>query len=88
MVATHEPLEDEADQQKRRIIDTGRRRHRSDSGKEYGNVDITPVGQREPAGEVVEWDGKDGANEEEPQDWVIDCPRTEQSLRSNASPYQ
>ena len=88
VVSAHEPLEDKADHNPGGVVNSGCGRHRTDACEEHGDVDIPPVGEWEATGKIVERDGKDCADEEEPEQWTVHRTGAEQTVRADASPNQ
>jgi len=69
--APHEPLKDETRENPRRNVYTIDRWNvvRRDQCNWY--IDVAPKRMRTATGEVVEGDGQDCANQEEPDEWII-----------------
>ena len=63
---------DETEQEPGRVVDPARRRHVGRSGEEDGNVDVLEPALGVLEVEEPERDGKDGADEEPPEDRVVD----------------
>lgn len=69
--APHEPLEDETGDEPRRKADTVGRWDAAGCDQCNGDIDVAPERARTTTGEVVERDGQDCTDQEEPDEWVI-----------------
>jgi hypothetical protein len=66
MDTTDDIVKDEADDGPGDVIDSRAGRDTTDTSEEDGDVDIAEEGERVAAGEEVEGDGEESADEEEP----------------------
>ena len=69
--ASHEPLEDETRQDPRRKVYAVGRWDAVGRDQRNRDVDVAPKRARTATGEVVEGDGQDRTNQEEPDEWII-----------------
>lgn len=69
--APHEPLEDETRQDPRRKVYAVGRWDAVGRDQRNWDIDVAPKRARTATGEVVEGDGQDCANQEEPDEWII-----------------
>ena len=85
VVPTHEPLEERADHRERGVADARRGRELREPGEADGDVDVAPDGHRVAAGEQVEGDGEERADEEEVEKGVVHRSRTKESSRTDTT---
>jgi hypothetical protein len=69
--APHEPLEDETRQDPRRKVYAVGRWDAVGRDQRNRDIDVAPKRARTATGEVVEGDGQDCTNQEEPHEWII-----------------
>lgn len=69
--ASHEPLEDETRQGPRRKVYAVDRWDEVGPDQRNRDIDVAPNRARTATGEVVEGDGQDRTNQEEPDEWII-----------------
>ena len=67
VVPAHKEVKEEADDCPHCVVDARGWRDGSSAAEEDRHVDIAPEGEGEAPGEEVQWDGSDGANQEEPK---------------------
>lgn len=86
MPAAHNILEDESSGEPRGVVDTGRGRESVGSVEEDGEVDVSQPGPWVTAGGIVEWEGEEESDEEEPEERRVDLADREEALRTDGTP--
>jgi len=71
MEAPHEPLEDATRQDPCRKVYAVGRWDAVGCDQRNRDIDVAPKRARTATSEVVEWDGQDCTNQEEPDEWII-----------------
>jgi len=84
--ATNNEVENKAPKYPRDVIETGCGRHCSKTGEEDGNIDVSIKGQQETTSKEVKGNGRENADEEEPQQRRVKRAWTEEATRSDGSP--